>query len=76
VPRARVRSHCRFRNTGAEYVSESGVKWTSGSTKRQCDQPYPVQVDVRDHMRVQLDLGLGRIIALHDRSSTSYQICE
>jgi hypothetical protein len=37
----RVRSHCRFRNRGIEYVSESGVKWMSGSTKRQCDQTLP-----------------------------------
>ena len=34
---ARGRSHCRFRNRGTEYFSESGVKWMSGSTKRQCD---------------------------------------
>ena len=32
----------RFRNRGAEYMSESGVKWMSGSAKRQCDpEPYP-----------------------------------
>jgi hypothetical protein len=34
----RVRLHCRFRNRGPEYVSESGIKWMSGSTKRQCDR--------------------------------------
>jgi hypothetical protein len=34
----RVRSHCRFRNRGTEYVSESGKKWMQGSTKRQCDR--------------------------------------
>jgi hypothetical protein len=33
-----VRSHCRFRNTGTEYVSESGVRRMSGSTKRQCNR--------------------------------------
>ena len=34
----RVPSHCRFRNRRTEYVSESGIKWTSGSsTKRQRD---------------------------------------
>jgi hypothetical protein len=26
-----VRSHCRFRNRGAEYVSESGITWMSGA---------------------------------------------
>ena len=32
----RVPSHCRFRNRCTEYVSESGIKWMSGSsTKRQ-----------------------------------------
>jgi hypothetical protein len=36
--RRRVRSHCRCRNRGTEYVSESGVKWFSGSTERQCDR--------------------------------------
>jgi hypothetical protein len=35
---ARVRSHCRFIKIGAEYVSEYGLKWMSGSTKRQCDR--------------------------------------
>jgi hypothetical protein len=34
----RVRSHCRFRSRGTEYVSESGMKWISGGTKRQCDR--------------------------------------
>ena len=33
----RVRSHCRFRNRGTEYVSEYGIKWMSGSTTRQRD---------------------------------------
>ena len=32
-----VRSHCRFRTTGAGYVCESGVKGMSGRAKRQCD---------------------------------------
>jgi hypothetical protein len=27
-----------FRNIGTECASESGVKWMSGSTKRQCDR--------------------------------------
>ena len=34
----RVRSHCRFRNRGTEYVSEFGIKWLSGGAKRQCDR--------------------------------------
>ena len=34
----RVRSHCRFRNRSPEYVSESGITWISGRTKRQCDR--------------------------------------
>ena len=33
-----VRSHCRFRHSGAKYVSASGMKWMSGGTKRQCDR--------------------------------------
>ena len=34
----KVRSHCRFRNRGTKYVSESGMKRMSGGTKRQCDR--------------------------------------
>jgi hypothetical protein len=34
----RVRSHWRFRNRGAEYVSGSGLKKMSGSAKRRCDR--------------------------------------
>ena len=34
----RVRSHCRFKNRGTEYVSESVMKWMSGGTKRECDR--------------------------------------
>ena len=34
--RPRVRSHCRFRNRGTEYVSDSGMKRMSGGTKRPC----------------------------------------
>jgi hypothetical protein len=36
--RPRVRSHCRFSNRGTEYVSESGMKWVSGSAKQECDR--------------------------------------
>jgi hypothetical protein len=32
-PPLRVRSHCRFRNNGTDYVRESGMKWMSVSTK-------------------------------------------
>jgi hypothetical protein len=34
----RARSHCRFRSSGAESLSESGRKWMSGGIKRQCDR--------------------------------------
>jgi hypothetical protein len=30
----RIRSHCRLRSRGTEYVSDSGMKRMSGSTKR------------------------------------------
>ena len=42
----RVRSHCRFRNRGTEYVSESGMKLMSGRTKRQCMRPGPTVAPV------------------------------
>ena len=34
----RVRSHCRFRKRGTEYVSEAGMTWKRGRVKRQCDR--------------------------------------
>ena len=34
-------SHYRFRNRRTEYLSESGVKRTNGSTKRQCNRTEP-----------------------------------
>jgi hypothetical protein len=40
-PRPRVRSYCRFRKRGTEYVSESGIKRMSGGAKRQCDRAPP-----------------------------------
>ena len=40
-PRSRVRPHCHFRNRRTEYISESGMKWISGGTKRQCDRALP-----------------------------------
>jgi hypothetical protein len=39
--RRRVRSHCRFRNRGTEYVREYGMKRMNGGTKRQCDRALP-----------------------------------
>jgi hypothetical protein len=36
--RAGVRSHCRFRNRGTEYISKYGMKRTNGCTKRQRDR--------------------------------------
>jgi hypothetical protein len=40
-PAPRIRSQCRFRNRGTDYLSESGIKWTSGSAKGQCDRARP-----------------------------------
>jgi hypothetical protein len=42
----RIRSHCRFRNSGTEYDRESGMKWMRGGTKRQCDRAlsWPVTI--------------------------------
>jgi hypothetical protein len=37
---ARTRSHCRFRNTGTECISKSGMKWMRVSTKRKT-RPNP-----------------------------------
>jgi hypothetical protein len=34
----RVRSHCRFRNRGTDYLSTSCMKWMSGNAKRRCDR--------------------------------------
>ena len=34
----RVRSHSRFRYKAIDYLSESGMRWMSGSAKRQCDR--------------------------------------
>jgi hypothetical protein len=34
----RVRSHCRFRNRGTEYVSKCGIKRMGGSTRRRAQQ--------------------------------------
>jgi hypothetical protein len=36
--RPRVRSHCRSRNKGTQYVSEAGIKWMSRSIKQKCDR--------------------------------------
>jgi hypothetical protein len=35
-PRPGARSHCHSINRGTEGVSESAMKWMSGSTERQC----------------------------------------
>jgi hypothetical protein len=54
----RVRSHCRFRNRGAESLRESGMERTAGGAKRQRrrtrqvlrrDQTYDIR-DLRGHM--------------------------
>jgi hypothetical protein len=65
----RVRSHCRFRNSGTEYVSDSGVKWMRGGTQRQCDRAlraprrHPVLVP-------HVDVGDGDLqVVLHSASA-------
>jgi hypothetical protein len=52
-PAGRVRSHCRFRNRGTEYVSESGIKWMRAGTKRRCGARGPAG----------WERGLGRVAA-------------
>jgi hypothetical protein len=42
-----VRSHCRFRSRGTEYVRESGMKWMSGGAKRQCGRAQTVPIGRR-----------------------------
>jgi hypothetical protein len=55
----RIRSHCRFRKKGTQYVSESGMKWMSGSTiKRQRDRALR-------EPRLPVDLALGAGVKLH-----------
>jgi hypothetical protein len=39
----RARSHCRFRDRGTEYVSEHGMEWMRGSTKRRRDRALAEQ---------------------------------
>jgi hypothetical protein len=34
----RIWSHCRFKSSGIEYVSESGIAGMSGGATRQCDR--------------------------------------
>ena len=38
APAGGVRSRCRFRNRGTDSLSEYGMKWMSGGTRRQCDR--------------------------------------
>ena len=40
-PSPRVRSHCRFRNRGAESLRKSGIKWTGGGAERRCGRALP-----------------------------------
>jgi hypothetical protein len=40
-PQVGVRLHFRFRNRGTDSFRESGMKWASGSAKRQCDRAVP-----------------------------------
>jgi hypothetical protein len=72
----RVRPHCRFKNRGSGYLSESGMKWMSrwckatmrpgprfGSTQRTPTRPAS-RAGVGS-----VACGLGRIVALRCRSS-------
>jgi hypothetical protein len=40
-PTARIRSLCRFRNSGTEYLRKSGINWMIGCAKRKCDRTLP-----------------------------------
>ena len=59
----RVRSHCRFRKRGAEYVNESGMKWISGRTTRQSGralaEPCVDEVGLLDRPHVAEGLAAG-----------------
>jgi len=44
------RSHCRFRNRGTDFLSESGITRVSGSAKRQCDRALPGGWRQVDHL--------------------------
>jgi hypothetical protein len=59
-PPPRVRSHCCFRKRGAECVSESGMEWMSGSTKRQCDRALPPPPPSEGSVRERLAGGSSR----------------
>ena len=73
-----VRSHRRVRNRGTEYVSESGIKWMSGSTKRRalrgpCRGPARRwRSRARYACRPRLDE--GRAVTLHPPFSVSIYI--
>jgi hypothetical protein len=70
----RVRLHCRFRNRGTKYVSDSVIKWASGGAKRQCDLAladlFHVQVARRDvdqrlhrHRRLAYKRAVGAVLS-------------
>jgi hypothetical protein len=59
----RVRSHCRFRNRGTDYLSESGIEWMSGSTKRQCDRALGATPSGTSRYN-SIDLGLVHLVHL------------
>jgi hypothetical protein len=58
----RVRSHCRFRNKGTEYLSKSDMIWMNGTTKRHCDRTLQV-------LRFEGDHNSRRPQFLHDSAS-------
>jgi hypothetical protein len=86
----RVRSRCRFKKRGTRSLlkgteslmySESGVKWMSGGAKRQCGRALaaPPRRSLAFSWNAPGEggaviLGLGRIIALRHRPSSSYQM--
>jgi hypothetical protein len=56
----RVRSPCRFRNRGTEYVSESCIKWMRSRTKRQCNRALG-----EPQLSSAEGVGLGEVDAYH-----------
>jgi hypothetical protein len=48
VEAPRVRLHCRFRNRRTKSVTDSGMKLTSGGTKRPCDRAPETPLEVAE----------------------------
>ena len=68
--RPRVRSHCRFRNRGTEYVSKTEIKWMSGGAKRPCDRalrsataaPSRLRRGLGHHLAAAANVGAKRLV--------------